>query len=259
MRARRRPTPLRDVPRRGRASVPPISAPLAIDTIRWGGRQKGPLPAPIELGHDRVVFRDYGEWRSADLTTCRVGGRHACRKEQSEDDRGDPRRASSFLQPFQALLGRHGGLPSQGDRSKAWAQPRVAGDAETDVASLRARAVANLLYRARMDDHPRIVPGWQGSQIAFAARGQALGTLFQIGVSSATIIAAGVPIDALARALLAEAYSVLYDVETAGSYDWASHGFQLITPPRSSEVPSVHYDIWQRIYTIDDLPALLQQ
>ena len=118
--------------------------------------------------------------------------------------------------------------------------------------------VAHLLYRARMGDHPRIVPGWQGSQIAFAARGQALGTLFQIGASSATIITAGVPIDALARALLAEAYSVLYDVEAAGSYDWASHGFQLVTPPSSSEVPSVHYDIWQWVVTADDLRALLQ-
>ncbi len=110
-----------------------------------------------------------------------------------------------------------------------------------------------------MDDHPRIVPGWQGSQIAFAARGQARGTLFQVGVSSATLIAAAVPIDALARALLAEAYSVLYDVEAAGSYDWASHGFQLITAPPRNGAPAVHYDIWQRIYTIDDLPALLQQ
>ena len=118
--------------------------------------------------------------------------------------------------------------------------------------------VAHLLYRARMGDHPRIVPGWQGSQIAFAARGQALGTFFQIGVSSATIMAAAVPIDALARALLAEAYSVLYDVQTAGNYDWTSHGFQLITPPPSGEVPSVHYDIWQRIVTIDDVRALLQ-
>jgi hypothetical protein len=102
-----------------------------------------------------------------------------------------------------------------------------------------------------MDDHPRIVPGWQGSQIAFAARGRARGTLFQIGVSSATIVSARVPIDALARALLAEAYSVLYDAEAVSGYDWASHGFQRI------EAPSVPYTIWQRIIAIDEVRALL--
>lgn len=109
-----------------------------------------------------------------------------------------------------------------------------------------------------MDEHPRIVPGWQGSQIAFAARGQALGTLFQIGVSSATIITAGVPIDALARGLLAEAYSILYEVEVAGFHDWASHGFELVTPPSSHEAPSVRYDIWQRVLTTDEVRALLR-
>ena len=108
-----------------------------------------------------------------------------------------------------------------------------------------------------MDEHPRIVPGWEGSQVAFAARGHTLGTFFQIGVSSATTMAAAVPIDTLARALLAEAYSVLYYAEVAGTYDWAAHGFQLVAPPTST-ASSVRYDIWQRIYTTDNLSDLLQ-
>ena len=62
---------------------------------------------------------------------------------------------------------------------------------------------------------------------------------------------------AVARALLAEAYCVLYEVQAAESYDWASRGFQLIARPPSSDVLPIH--IWQRIYGIDDLLSLLQQ
>ena len=105
-----------------------------------------------------------------------------------------------------------------------------------------------------MADYPRIVAKDPQGAPCFVAEGKALGTHFQIGVTSNAAAVAPVRHETIKEALLAEAESVMKEAEGAGRYDWAARGF---TYRETASDESGHTAFWARDYTQLDVADLI--
>ncbi len=105
-----------------------------------------------------------------------------------------------------------------------------------------------------MAKYPRIVSKDPQGTPCFVVEGEALGTHFEIGVSSDAAAAAPVRHLTIKEALLAEAESVMGQAESAGRYDWATHGFEYC---ELSSDESGHTGFWARNYSTFDICDLI--
>ena len=105
-----------------------------------------------------------------------------------------------------------------------------------------------------MANYPRIVAKDPQGAPCFVAEGEALGTYFQIGVTSNAAASAPVRHEAIKDALLAEAESVMKEAVSAGRYDWAAHGFEYC---EATSDESGHTAFWARNYSQLDVADLI--
>ena len=105
-----------------------------------------------------------------------------------------------------------------------------------------------------MVKYPRIVSKDPQGTPCFVAEGEALGTYFQIGVSSNAAASAPVRHLTIKEALLAEAESVMRQAEGVGRYDWAAQGFEY---RELSSDESGHTGCWARNYSTLDICDLI--
>ena len=105
-----------------------------------------------------------------------------------------------------------------------------------------------------MANYPRIVAKDPQGAPCFVAEGEALGTYFQIGVTSNAAASAPVRHEVIKEALLEQAQSVMAEAESAGRYDWTAHGFQYHETPSDE---SGHTAFWARNYSQLDVADLI--
>jgi hypothetical protein len=101
-----------------------------------------------------------------------------------------------------------------------------------------------------MEKYPRLVPAEPDGDVAYAARGRALGIVFQISVDGAGEMHSADSSEEIREALLAKARTVMDAAVAACGYDWAADGFHP-SEDQNGIGPGVHWH--RRFRTPDEL------
>ena len=89
--------------------------------------------------------------------------------------------------------------------------------------------------------------------MCFVAKGKALGTLFEIGVTANAAASAPVRHQTIKEALLDAVADLMERAETKGSFDWSAHGFAF----QSRDEPVDRPGCWSRTYDTLNICDLL--